>query len=952
MKLWTRTFAAAAAFTLTLGLAPVSAQDADTDGPGRGVARLSLMNGDVSVRRGDSGDWVAGAINAPLLAEDRVYSGPGSRAEVQFDYFHRIRLAEETEIRLSELENRRYQIQVARGTVTFSALEGGDAQVEISTPGAAVRPVAYGLYRVTVLPDGSAEITVRQGEAEIFTPSGSQRLRPGRTMKVRLDDSGRSEFQFAAAIPRDAWDEFNERRDRDLRRSRSYQYVSRDIYGAEDLDPYGTWTYVSPYGWCWRPVVAVGWAPYRFGRWAWLDWYGWTWISYDPWGWAPYHYGRWFHWGGAWHWYPGGIYARHYWRPALVAFFGWNSWGGVNFGVGYGRWGWVPLAPFEPYYPWYGSRWYGGFRNRTYIDNSVRIVNNVNITNVYRNARIGNAVTVVDGEDFSRGRVGRAMRVDGNELARAHVMQGALPVAPQRDSLRLSDREARGQGIARSGDAGNERFFSRREVARIDRVPFEEQRRALEQFSRRSEFGAEGARRGEAAGRTEGIRVTGDARGEAMRSAGERAAGRSSESSREAEGGWRRGNDATRSVDIGRGEPARTQSGDDAGWRRFGDPRGGGRVSGDEGDRTGRGSAFSPRTNAGETDSESRAGWRSFGDPARSSTRGQTQGSAPAAGDSGWRSFGSAESRGSSGDAGRGSRVELPRIETPRSEPGRWSTRGDAGGGNAGRSGQVDLPRIETPRGESGRWSTRGDAGRTESPRSESPRGQMPQIINGSGPVRSVNPSGGEQRTDSPRDRGGEPATRGTGGRGNESSFMGAPMSRSERWSTGGGEALGRGAGSFGSGDAARSWSTGRMDAGSPSRSGDFGSGAAGRSWSTGRSEAPSPMPGGSWSTGGTSRSEPRSEGPSWTPRSGGSGGFSAPRGGDFGGSRGGGFSAPSGGSFGGTRGGGGFSAPRGGDFGGSRGSIGAPSSGGGGMTRGGGGVSRGGGGGRGGRGN
>jgi len=28
----------------------------EEDGPGRGVARISLMNGDVSVRRGDSGD--------------------------------------------------------------------------------------------------------------------------------------------------------------------------------------------------------------------------------------------------------------------------------------------------------------------------------------------------------------------------------------------------------------------------------------------------------------------------------------------------------------------------------------------------------------------------------------------------------------------------------------------------------------------------------------------------------------------------------------------------------------------------------------------------------------------------------------------------------------------------------------------------------------------------------
>ncbi|NWF86116.1 MAG: FecR domain-containing protein, partial [Bryobacteraceae bacterium] len=176
--------------TLLMAGPLVLAQGGDDDGPGRGVARLSLMNGDVSVRRGDSGDWVAAAINAPLMVEDRVLTGGGSRSEVQFDYFHRLRLAEDSEVRLSELEYRKYQIQIARGTVTLSALKGGDAQIELSTPGAAVRPLAHGQYRVTVRTDGAVEITVRKGEAEVFTPSGSEKLKPGKTMVVRLTGEG------------------------------------------------------------------------------------------------------------------------------------------------------------------------------------------------------------------------------------------------------------------------------------------------------------------------------------------------------------------------------------------------------------------------------------------------------------------------------------------------------------------------------------------------------------------------------------------------------------------------------------------------------------------------------------------------------------------------------------------------------------------------------------------
>ena len=45
---------------------PARAQDPDD--LRRGVGRISLMNGQVSVQRGDSGDWVAGVVNAPLIA--------------------------------------------------------------------------------------------------------------------------------------------------------------------------------------------------------------------------------------------------------------------------------------------------------------------------------------------------------------------------------------------------------------------------------------------------------------------------------------------------------------------------------------------------------------------------------------------------------------------------------------------------------------------------------------------------------------------------------------------------------------------------------------------------------------------------------------------------------------------------------------------------------------------
>ncbi len=333
-----------------------------------GVARISLMDGQVSVRRGDAGEWVAGVINAPLLADDSISTAPNSRAEVQFDAANILRIGGNAEVHLTTLENNRYQMELARGTITFRVLRASSANVEVDTPSISVRPSKIGVYRISVNDSGETELTVRAGSVEVFSPKGSQWVNAGQTMRARGASSD-PEFQMVAAIPADDWDRWSDSRDQTLMQaSAAYQNVPPGVYGVEDMQNNGTWTDVPNYGQVWRPTVAAGWAPYSCGRWVWEDWYGWTWVSCDSWGWAPYHYGRWFfeaNYGG-WLWYPGVLGVRHYWSPALVGFFGWG--GGVGFGFGFGNIGWVPLAPFEVFHPWWGRGFYGaGFAGRVNI---------------------------------------------------------------------------------------------------------------------------------------------------------------------------------------------------------------------------------------------------------------------------------------------------------------------------------------------------------------------------------------------------------------------------------------------------------------------------------------------------------------------------------------------------------------------------------------------------------
>jgi len=446
--------------------------------PGRAVARISLLNGDVSMRRGDSADVIAATVNAPVMAGDAILSGPSSRGEVQLDSANMLRFSPNSEFRFAGMDVNSFQIQVAAGTVLLRVLRPSQAQVELDTPSVGVRALRQGVYRVMVREDGTSEITVRSGEAEIGSPRGTERLAAGRTMNAR-GPAADPEYQVSAAIPYDTWDRWNEDRDRYFESSRSYEHVGRDINGAEDLDQNGRWVNDPTYGQVWSPTVAPGWAPYQNGRWVWEDYYGWTWVSYDPWGWAPYHYGRWFYGPVGWAWYPGPIYGRHFWAPAYVGFFGF---GGVGAGVGFGfgNVGWVALAPFEVFHPWWGRGFYGGYRSG-FFGSHTTIVNNVNVVNTYRNARVAGGVTGVSAAQFGR-TGGRFTAFNGNQIQGAGMVRGVLPISPDRSSLRMSDRAAAGN----FRQSNIQSFAGRSQASSVSRVPFEQQQRGMQQMSRSS----------------------------------------------------------------------------------------------------------------------------------------------------------------------------------------------------------------------------------------------------------------------------------------------------------------------------------------------------------------------------------------------------------------------------------------------------------------------------------
>lgn len=432
------------------------------DVAGPPVARISVINGDVSVRRGDNGQTMAAAPNAPIMANDTIATGPGARAEIQFDFANRFRLGHDGQARIAQLEPQHFRVELAHGTASFSVVGDSRSFLEVSTPNVAVRGQVSGLYRVWVRDDGQTVITVRHGQAEVLSPQGTEQLQEGQTMFVRGSPQD-PEFQVVQAGQPDAWDSWNEQRDQMLDRSKSNQYVNPGVYGVEDLDAYGTWSNDPSYGEVWTPRVAPDWAPYRAGRWVYEDYYGWTWVSDDPWGWAPYHYGSWYYGPMGWSWYPGPIAQPVFWRPAMVAFFGFGR-AGVGIGFGFGGFaslGWVPLAPFEPFVAWYGRGWAGGGRPFGGFVGA-------NIAGVYRNARVNGAVSGVAAGAFAAGRFGAISRVRPDEIRQAGLVRGRVPITPTAATMRLSNRPT-----AVAPRAASSQFVSRASVASLRQAPRE-----------------------------------------------------------------------------------------------------------------------------------------------------------------------------------------------------------------------------------------------------------------------------------------------------------------------------------------------------------------------------------------------------------------------------------------------------------------------------------------------
>jgi hypothetical protein len=406
------------------------------DPPGR-VGRLSYVEGVVSLRAPGQSQWSPASLNYPALASESFWTEPTSRAEIQIGPAE-LRLDEMTAVDIVALDDARTQLQVNGGVINLHLRALPPGGVQITTPLGAIDLVEPGSYDIDAgrpqrdVPADRLVVTVLEGKAEASGPRSRVEIFAGESATVRGNPLNFT-LSEGNATPFDDWALQRERREEV---STATRYVSPEETGYQDLDDYGRWSYDPAYGAVWYPTaVPVDWAPYRYGHWAWVAPWGWTWIDDAPWGFAPFHYGRWAEIGGGWAWCPGAVVPRPVYAPALVTFIGGSNFSvNITGGPTMGAVGWVPLAPFEVYHPYYRtSVAYVRDVNRTSVDRTVirniTVVNSPAVVTRYTN---NHAATVVPSTAFAQSApVHKAtLDVPRDELAQTRVTPSMAHIQP------------------------------------------------------------------------------------------------------------------------------------------------------------------------------------------------------------------------------------------------------------------------------------------------------------------------------------------------------------------------------------------------------------------------------------------------------------------------------------------------------------------------------------------
>jgi hypothetical protein len=319
----------------------------DTPGQTR-AARLTFVQGTVTVTEPANAASVPGQLNLPLLAGVQVVTGTDGQAEIEFEDGSVARLTPNSVLSLDNLAIEpggvfSTNLNLLRGLAYFELRATQQYLYTVYAGGDLLTPVENTTVRVNfdqpppevAVLDGTAHVERMSGPSNDSSSAGYQTdVRAGESL--RDDPNYSNRYFLTQTIAEDSWDQWNEDMDQTAAAQAAdttgvrNDYAGAQGYGWSDLDANGTWYNVPGQGQVWQPYVAQddsGFDPYGYGAWVDYPATGYVWASSYSWGWTPYRCGNWSYFNSfGWGWAPG----------AGCGGYGWGFVGGgrpVNIGL-------------------------------------------------------------------------------------------------------------------------------------------------------------------------------------------------------------------------------------------------------------------------------------------------------------------------------------------------------------------------------------------------------------------------------------------------------------------------------------------------------------------------------------------------------------------------------------------------------------------------------------------
>jgi len=286
---------------------------------GEEFGRVGHVKGEAQILRYGEGGFEYLTVNNIVGEGDEVRTFSNSRLEIEFSDGSVLTIGEHTDVIFDRVTENAVILYVYTGKVRIYAR---DRYFTVESDFGRADIDQYSRVRIDVK-DSRQYIKVISGRAYF----ADYKITEGEQLIAR--DNGR--ITIRPYFNYDSFDYWARDFEEKFVVIHRVEYIPVPVYyGVYELERYGRWRYVPPYGWVWVPKVRFGWRPYHDGHWVYRIGVGWVWVPYEPWGWIPYHYGRWaFVVSIGWIWVPG------------------DSWAGAWVEWSYGPdWiAWVPLDP-------------------------------------------------------------------------------------------------------------------------------------------------------------------------------------------------------------------------------------------------------------------------------------------------------------------------------------------------------------------------------------------------------------------------------------------------------------------------------------------------------------------------------------------------------------------------------------------------------------------------------